>query len=60
MELDVRTLAPPKLDSSTGNDTQDLYLIGSELPTSLLSDEEILPFYQTLAEDESLVLVSVS
>jgi hypothetical protein len=60
MTLSVRTLASPLLDSSTGQDAQDLYLIGSEFGQAPLTDEEILPIYQALAVDESLILVSVS
>lgn len=60
MTLNVRTLASPLMDSSTGGDAQDLYLIGSEFGQAPLTDEEILPIYQALAIDESLILVSIS
>lgn len=56
--MNVRSLASPALDPSRGDEVQDLYLIGSELSNGLLSDEEILPIYQNLEPDESLLLIS--
>ena len=59
MTMSVRSLASPALDPSRGDESQDLYLIGSELSNSLLSDEEVLPIYQDLGPEESLLLISI-
>ncbi len=59
MTIDVRSLASPALNPSRGDELQDLYLIGSELSNGLLSDEEILPVYQDLGPEESLLLISI-
>ena len=59
LTMDVRSLASPALDTSRGDELQDRYLIGAELSNGLLSDEEILPIYQDLGPEESLLLISI-
>ncbi len=56
--ISVRSLASPAIDPSRGDGLHDLYLIGSELSNGVLSDEEILPIYQDLGPEESLLLIS--